>query len=186
MKMRYLIFKSLPIIASSLLLLGCNSTPETYASNIGMDIPIWVTNPTVEKGIAASSCVLASNSFSIDKSQAASIARIELAKNLQTRVANMQEEYTKKVTSMGEAFDKSTFKQTSIELTDQHLQGSRIDKVDYAQMGENRNLCVLVTISEKDSKNLFAQLLEQAPIKLAPDNETLLYLNFIQAENNTK
>jgi hypothetical protein len=53
-------------------------------------------------------------------------------------------------------------------------------------MGENRNLCVLVTISEKDSKNLFAQLLEQAPIKLAPDNETLLYLNFIQAENNTK
>jgi hypothetical protein len=179
-------YRKIPLILASILLSACNSTPDTNASKMGMNIPQWVSSPSLEKGLAASSCVLASSSFSMDKSQAAGQARVELASNVRTRVAKLQEEYSEKVTSMGTAYDKSTVKQTTLEFVEQEIQGSRIEKVDYAQMGANRNLCVMVTLSEKNTQKLFAKLLKQAPIKLTPENETLLYLNFLQTGNNSE
>ena len=164
---------------------GCNSTPETNAAELGMNIPQWVLNPTSENGLAAASCVTASNSFSMDKSQAATQARAELASQIETRVSSLQEEYSTKISSMGETNTESKISITSAQLTDQFLRGSKVVKVDYAQMDNVKNLCTLVTLSEAKSKALFSQLLQQAPIKLSPENETLLYLNFMKSENST-
>ena len=96
---------------------GCNSTPKTNASKMGMNIPSWVTNPVVEKGLAAASCVTASNSFAMDKSQAAAQARNELAQQLDTRVASLQEEYARKVSNVDEAVSTTTFLSTLTQLS---------------------------------------------------------------------
>ena len=171
------------IAAMSLFITGCNSTPETNAAELGMNIPQWVLSPTSDKGLAAASCVTASNSFSMDKSQAATQARAELASQIETRVSSLQEEYSTKISSMGETNTESKISITSAQLTDQFLRGSKVVKVDYAQIDNVKNLCTLVTLSEAKSKALFSQLLQQAPIKLSPENETLLYLNFMKSEN---
>jgi len=174
------------LITISLVMTGCNSTPKNNASEMGMNIPQWVLNPTVDKGLAASSCVTASNSFSMDKSQAATQARTELANQIETRVSSLQEEYSSKISSMGNTNTESKISITTAQLTDQYLRGSKVVEVDYAQMNNVKNLCTLVTLSEKKSKELFSQLLKQAPIKLDPENETLLYLNFMKSESSAK
>ncbi|WP_440876298.1 LPP20 family lipoprotein [Thalassotalea sp. PLHSN55] len=162
---------------------GCSSTENTNASKMGMNIPSWVTNPTVQSGLVASSCVPASNSFSMDKTQASTQARTELATQINTRIASLQEEYASKVTTLDETQANSTFNVTTAQLTDQALQGSKIVKVDYAQLGNQKNLCTMVTISEENTKALFTKVMKQAPVKLDPENETLLYLSFSKSEN---
>jgi len=176
----------LSISICSMLITGCQSTEKNNASDMGMNIPKWVLNPTVDKGLAASSCVAASNSFSMDKSQAATQARAELASQIETRVSSLEEEYSTKISSMGNTNTESKISITTAQLTDQYLRGSKVVKVDYAQMDKVKNLCAMVTLSETKTKELFSQLLKQAPLKLDPENETLLYLNFMKSENSAK
>lgn len=168
-----------------LFLFGCSSTSnQTNATDMGMVIPSWVTNPVPEDGgLMASSCVIASNSFATDKSQAATQARAELAQQLNTKVASLQEEYVKKAAENEEAKTVTDFSGVISQLTEQALQGSKIKKVDYAQMGNQKNLCALVTISQQNSELLFKKIMHEAPIRLDPESETLMYLKFIQAEN---
>ena len=175
--------KVFSLLTATVLFSGCNSTPPTNAAEMGMKIPAWVTNPTSESGLIASSCVVASNSFGMDKSQAAMQARAELAAQLDTRIASLQEQYAEKLSSVGETTTKTKFLTTTTQLTEQVLQGAKIVKVDYAQLGEQKNLCALVTISEDNAKSLFKKVMEKAPVKLSPENETLLYLNFTKSEN---
>ncbi len=174
------------LTALLVLITACNSTPETNSSKMGMNIPSWVTNPTAEAGLAAASCVVASNSFSMDKAQATTQARVELASQLDTRIATLQEEYSEKLTTADETTTNTKFITTTTQLTDQALQGSKAVKVDYAQIGEQRNLCALVTLADADAKSLFKKVMKKAPVKLEPDNEALLYLNFIKSENSPK
>jgi len=128
---------------------------------------------------------VASNNFSMDKKQATSQARVELANQLNTRIANLEEEYNTKVSTGDDVNTTSTFDVTTVQLTDQTLRGSKVMKVDYAQIANQNNLCALVTISEKNTQELFAKVMKQAPIKLTPENETLLYLNFTKSESDT-
>lgn len=164
---------------------GCSSTPSTNAENMGMTIPTWVTNPTSENGLAAASCVTASNNFAMDKSQAAMQARAELATQLDTRIASLREAYSEKLSTADETLVNSKFLNTSTQFTDQALQGSKTVKVDYAQMGDQKNLCALVTISQEQTQALFKRVMKKAPVKLSPENETLLYLNFTKAERGS-
>lgn len=170
------------------LLIGCSSTSnQTNAADMGMAIPSWVTNPSPQDGgLAASSCVIASNSFATDKSQAAAQARGELARQLNTRVSGLQEEYVEKMAENQGAQTETNFKSVISQLTSHALQGSTIQKVDYAQLGDQKNLCTLVTISQENSDLLFRKIVNVAPIQFDPENETLMYLKFIQAENSMK
>lgn len=176
--------KKIALVSAVTLLAACNSTPDTNASKMGMNIPDWVTNPALEKGLAASSCVIASSNFSIDKNQASQLARNELAQQLDTRMASLQEEYSQKVQLENDSATQTKFNSTVTAFTNQSLQGSKVEKVDYAQMGENKNLCVLVTLSEDQTKQLVEKVLKEGPVELSPEDETLLYLSFLKSENN--
>ncbi|CAA0342910.1 conserved exported hypothetical protein [Alteromonas alvinellae] len=162
---------------------GCSSTPKTNATDMGMTLPSWVTTPTVESGLAASSCVAASNSFSMDKTQAATMARTELAAQLDARVSSLQEQYAQTVSSASSSTTNTDFSTTTTQFVNQALQGSKVTKVDYAQMGQQKNVCALVTVSEDNAKRLFERVINSAPTKLSPEDETLLYLNFLKSEN---
>lgn len=176
----------LTILVTSLTVLslsGCNSVPETNASKMGMNIPSWVTNPTTEKGLIASSCVVASTNFSMDKKQATISARLELGNQLNTRITSLQEEYSSKVSTDDNVNINTAFDVTTVQLTDQAIVGSKVKKIDYAQISSQNNLCALVTLSEKNTQELFSKIMKKAPITLSPENETLLYLNFSKSEN---
>ncbi|HDY92395.1 MAG TPA: hypothetical protein ENH67_08500 [Pseudoalteromonas sp.] len=173
----------LSITVCSVLISGCNSTPKNNASEMGMKIPSWVLNPTTESGLIASSCVVASNSFAMDKTEATTQARAELANQLDTRIASLQEQYSEKITNPDETVSKSKFLSTTTQFTEQALRTSKVIKVDYAQMADQKNLCALVTVTEEGAQSLFKQVMKKAPVKLSPENETLLYLNFTKAEN---
>ena len=175
------VFASVAIILTALS--GCNSTPQTNASSMGMNIPPWVINAAVDKGLAAASCVAASNSFAMDKTQASLEARNELAQQIQTRVASLLEQYGKKTSGADDTSSDTLFMTTITQFTNQALQGSKVSKVDYAQMDGQRNLCALVTISEEASKALFKQIMKTAPVALDPNSEALMYLNFLKSEN---
>lgn len=180
---RHLVLSALSVLA----LTACQSSPKTQKAMTGEELPIWVLNPQAEGALAASSCVLASNDFNMDKSQAASAARVELANQIDTQLARVVEEYGSKVTSMGKAYDKTVFESTTAQFTDQALRGSKVVKVDYAMMGNNqKNLCVLTTISDKDAQALVTELLNKAPVQLGPENETLMFLKFTRSEKNSK
>jgi mannose/fructose-specific phosphotransferase system component IIA len=58
-----------------------------------------------------------------------------------------------------------------------------VTKVDYAKIGQQENVCALVTVSEDNAKRLFERVMNSAPTKLSPEDETLLYLNFLKSEN---
>ncbi|MBQ4857750.1 hypothetical protein [Pseudoalteromonas sp. MMG007] len=173
----------LSITVCSVLISGCSSTPKSNASDMGIKIPSWVLNPTAESGLIASSCVVASNSFAMDKAEATMHARTELVNQLDSRIASLQEQYSEKTTNPDESVSQSKLLNTTTQFTEQALRSSKVIKVDYAQMGEQKNLCALVTVTEEAAQSLFKQVIKKAPVKLSPENETLLYLNFIKAEN---
>tara|TARA_Y100001001_G_scaffold157537_1_gene175821 strand:+ start:341 stop:889 length:549 start_codon:yes stop_codon:yes gene_type:complete len=165
------------------LITGCNSTSNTNATEMGMAIPSWVTNPVAESGLAASSCVAASNSFSMDKTQAATMARTELAAQLDARVSSLQEQYAQTTSNASSSTSNTNFSTTTTQFINQALQGSKVTKVDYAKIGQQENVCALVTVSEDNAKRLFERVMNSAPTKLSPEDETLLYLNFLKSEN---
>jgi hypothetical protein len=113
-------------------------------------------------------------------------ARDELASQIETRVSSLQTEYISRISSMDSTMIESKFSSISTQLTDQYLNGSEVTKIDYAQIGKVKNLCAMVTLSEETTKELFGQLLKQGPVKLDPDNENLLYSNFIKSKNPAK
>jgi hypothetical protein len=171
------------IIVISVFALGCNSTQKNNTEAMGKNIPQWVLNPSFENGLAATSCVIASNSYSMDKAEVATQARDELASQIETRVSSLQTEYLTRTSSIGNTTIESKFSSISTQLTDQYLNGSQVTKIDYAQIAKVKNLCAMVTLSEETTKELFGQFLKQAPIKLDTDNEKLLYSNFIKPNN---
>ena len=84
---------------------------------------------------------------------------------------------------MNSGLTNTDFSTTTTQFVNQALQGSKVTKVDYAQMGQQKNVCALVTVSEDNAKRLFERVINSAPTKLSPEDETLLYLNFLKSEN---
>jgi hypothetical protein len=46
------------LIATSIIVDGCNSTPKTNASDMGMNIPQLVINTTADTGLPVAQCVV--------------------------------------------------------------------------------------------------------------------------------
>jgi len=174
------------IIAIAIFALGCNSTTKNDTEAINVNIPQWVLNPAIEKGLASSSCVIASNSYSMDKLEVATQARSELASQIETRVSGLHEDYATKTTSLGRTITESKISISLTQLTDQYLRGSDVVKVEYIQIGKVKNLCAMVTLSQNKTKGLFNQLLNKTPFKLNQENESALYSNFIKSGKATK
>jgi hypothetical protein len=159
----------------SAVLAACGSTtPEDLNENI----PEWVLNPVVEDGIAAASCVAASNNMSTDKSQAQALARVELAQQINTRVQALDKTYQERIDVDNQAQTGSTFTSVSKQLTEQSLVGARIIKTSYANFNERNQLCVLVSLGSSSIKELFDSIVKESERKLTMDQEKVLYQEF--------
>jgi hypothetical protein len=177
--------KMLAAATAVALISGCATqetkpAPETTSS---VNLPDWVMNPVIENGIADTQCVAAKPGIGMNylKSQATSLARAELAKQIEIKVKAMDKTYqrladTQQGTSVGGSFES-----VSKQVTQKNLSGSRAIKMDYVTMpGNAQNFCVMVAMSPEVTKTLFKDLIsESGNNNISPTNEAVLYERFL-------
>lgn len=163
---------------SAALASGCASNPGKQADAGSGSLPDWVMNPAVEDGIAATECVRDTGNFSLDRAEATAKARASLVKEIEIRVQAMDKTYMRSTTSGTDTESGGTFESVSRQVADQHMTGSRPLKVDYVNINDRRNLCVLVALNPAVTKDLFDAIIKQSKRSLSPTSEAALYEEF--------
>lgn len=159
-------------------LAGCASQPEVAPEKPASSLPDWVMNPTIENGLADTVCVNDSGIMNVDKDQAVALARASIAKQIEVKAQAMDETYQRKVQASGENNTGQTFESVSKQVADQSLVGSRPKKVQYIDNNGARQLCVMVTIEEGATSNIFKGLVSAADRQLSAQDEKVLYEEF--------
>ena len=145
-------------------------------------LPSWVMNPVVENGIADTQCVLAKPGIGMNylKNQATTLARAELAKQINVKVKAMDKTYQRLTdTTQGQEVG-GTFESVSKQVAQQALSGSRAIQMDYVTMpGGEQNFCVMAALPPELTNTLFKELVSQSGAQLSPQNEGVLYEQFM-------
>ena len=169
--------KFLILATGALFLAACGGTPEQPEED---RIPDWVADPAsqVDDGLAATECVPAGEEFSIDRNEATSGARAQLAQMVETGVEAMDTTYQRQVRGDDQEATGSNFEAVSRQLTDQSLRGVSPQRVDYATFNEQRHLCVLMSVGESETRDLAMQIIADAEADLSSEDAELLYEEF--------
>lgn len=168
------------IVVSTLVtatIVACGST-EKPQHEFNKNLPDWVLNPTIEGGLAAPVCVIASGNLNTDKSQATALGRVELAQQINVKVKALDKTYQERVDVDNQAQVGSTFSSVSKQLTDQAIQGSRVSESGYTEFDEKRHLCVLTVLDPNATKGFFDGLVKASGRQLDPTDERVLYQEF--------
>lgn len=166
------------IVMVGALMAGCASTDKKAAQGELPQLPDWVTKPVIEDGIAVTECVRSSGDMSLDKAEAVANARAAMAKQISVKVEAMDKTYQRKVkTEKGDSVGGS-FESVSKQVTQQYLQGSRPTKMDFVNIGNQRNLCTMVTLAPEATQDLFDAIVKQSDRKLSPRDKRVLYEEF--------
>ncbi len=160
----------------ALVLAGCASGPEKKADIPG--VPNWVTSPSYKDGIAATACVPRSSNFTLDRKEAKANARQDLAQQLNLQVKAMDKTYQRRTRAEDKSSSGSTFESVSRQVTDTNLNGSRVVKTGYIDLGGKKNLCVMVAFGDSAMKKIFDDLIEASGREVGPQDEELLYQEF--------
>jgi len=172
--------KKLIIATACLFITACGSTsaPKPILLETTDSVPSWVLNPNVDNALAAASCVPWSGNLSIDKAQSLAMARAEISQQLKLKVSVLDKMYQRKLEADGTLNTGSTFEQVSKQISEQTLVNSKADKVEFAKIGGQKQLCTLVTLSEKKNDQLFEQLVSKSGAKIDPTSKAALYEEF--------
>jgi len=164
------------VLLAGALAAGCASSGGDKKAQ--SQLPSWVMNPVIEGGVAATECVKATGSMSLDKSEAIANARATLVKQINVKVEAMDKTYQRKVKSQGGTTTGSTFESVSKQVAQQHLKGSRATKVQYVDINGERNLCAMVTLDPNTTKDIFDAIVKESSQKVSPQDEEQLYEEF--------
>lgn len=171
--------KKISLLISLALLSACSSTPqESMNLSVNDNVPNWVFNPTVASPLAASSCVAWSGNFSIDKAQSVAQARAGLAQQLKLKVSVLDKFYQRKVETEQGHSTGGTFEQVSKQVAEQSLINSAVKKVEFAIIDNVKQLCSLVTLTEKQSDDVVDSLIEKSGQIIDPTSKAALYEEF--------
>ncbi len=166
-------FATLPVLA---ILAACNSQPE--APRGSFSLPAWIANPTIEDGIAASSCVRWSGHLDIDQRQVLAIARQQLAQQIDLRVKSMDETYARRTQAAGGDAVGGVFESVSRQVTEQNLHASIPERIETFSIAGEDNLCAMVTMRPEATRQLFEQLVQASGVSLGARDEAVLYEEF--------
>ena len=163
-------------VSVALLATGCAST-EKKQDIAG--VPNWVTSPSYKDGIAATECVPKSNNFSLDRKEAVANARQALAQQINLKVKAMDKTYQRRTRAEGEkASTGSTFESVSRQVTQTNLNGSRVVKTGYVDLGGTKNMCVMVAFGDSEMQKIFDDLIEASGREVNAQDEDILYQEF--------
>jgi hypothetical protein len=162
------------------LLAGCGSTeeqPQQKEQNLS-GIPEWVTSPTYQDGTAVTECVPATSNFSMDRKEALANARQGLAQQINLKVEAMDQTYQRRTRGQEQESSGSTFESVSRQVTQTRLDGSRIVKTGYVDLGGTKNLCVMAAFGSTELQEIFDGIIDASGESVDPQDEELLYQEF--------
>lgn len=162
------------VAAVAVVATGCAS----QQSETTRSLPDWVTAPYVEDGFADTQCVSNAGSMSIQKNKAVALARSEIAKQIDVQVQAMDKTYQNLTETDGGASSGSTFESVSKQVTSQKLSGSRATKVEYVDLPDGQQLCVMVTLSPELTKDLYGEITAASGRTLSAQDDTVLWQEF--------
>jgi len=159
-------------------LVGCASKGPSNSSSGNAQLPDWMANPSVEGGIATAECSKWSGDVSMDKAEAAALARATLTKQIQTKVQAMDKTYKRKVGTEKGQSTGSVFSSVSKQVAQKQLKGARVIKQEIVEIGDNKQLCVLMSLNPKKTKKIFNNIVKKSSAKVDPKDKRQLYEEF--------
>lgn len=182
--------KNIALISmATLLLTACGASKvkeQAVVAPAKPKLPAWVTFPLVEDGLADTQCVENNGSFSILKTKATTLARAEIAKQIEVKVKAMDKNYQNLTTSGDAVNEGSTFESVSKSITQQNLSGTRVVKLDYVDFPDGTTkICAMVTMNPSLAKDVYNKIIEQSGRTLSAQSDEMLYQQF-KAERLTK
>jgi len=164
------------------LVVGCASNNFSEDAGAHSSLPDWVTMPAKqfpEGTLASTECVPDNASMSFLKSKATALARADIAKQINIAIQAMDKTYQTMSENGDISGTGSTFESVSKQITNQMLQGSIPQKVDYISQGaDTKQLCALVVLSAEKNEKIFKSLIQNSGRRLTPDNEELMYQEY--------
>ena len=171
--------KYILVAAVSAMMVGCGSSPKEQKMSPEMSaLPTWVTMPSLEGGIADTACVKATDSMQLDRTEASTLARAELARQIGVRAKVMDETYQRRTAAQGTQVTGNTFESVSSQVTDQVLHGSRQLRADYVTIENARHFCVMVGIDPETTESLFKKLMADSQRQVDAQSEQILFEEF--------
>ena len=165
--------------AALVLAAGCSGTPEKEAESPDISgVPKWVTNPSYRDGIAATECIPKSSNFSLDRKEAVANARQSLAQQINLKVEAMDKTYQRRTRAEEKASTGSSFESVSRQVTQAELNGSRVVRTGYFDLGGQPSLCVMVAFGDSQMEEIFDGLIEASGREITAQDEELLYQEF--------
>ncbi len=163
-------------------LAGCATAPSTTASSgvSASGLPGWYLNPVpVAGGFAAAECVDDNASLSMLKAKATSLARAEIAAQMDLGVARMENSLREMSETDGATAVNEEFKQNARQVVSRELRASQLKMVDYfTDSRGQRLLCVFVEVDPTIAKTIYDQIVTETRRNLSPQSDTVLYREF--------
>ncbi|MBC7954545.1 MAG: hypothetical protein H7Y33_01575 [Cytophagales bacterium] len=147
---------------------GCASKPAAPSW------PAWVLQPEAAGGVAAAECVEASGNLSLDRNQAASLARVTMARNLEVNIQASDELSTTKTG----AKSTQSFKSVAKVLTEKALTNTRVTRLEEVAASGAKWLCAEVSLDSGSTRSLVKQAVETTGSAASPDVEEMLLQQF--------
>ncbi|WP_413113737.1 hypothetical protein [Thaumasiovibrio sp. DFM-14] len=165
-------------LAAATLLTACASTAESVAEHKAYDLPSWVLSPSVTDGLAASSCVNATNNFNIDKRHAEAGARNSLAQSINVKASVMDRTYSRMNNSAEGTQTGETFESVAKSVSDVRMVGAQIVNVDTGLINGQTQICAMAAIPEELVKGIFSDIVTASGEVIDPTNEAAMYEEF--------
>ncbi|MFY0666362.1 MAG: hypothetical protein JXQ97_17210 [Natronospirillum sp.] len=144
-------------IVAATVLVGCSSKQPDTEATTRSGAPMWVFNPSVDGGLAATGCTPASGNVSLDSNRADLLARQQLASSLGTQVQAMAEDFQRRVeTTEDGVATGGNFEQIVREIVDERLVGSRRVTADYVDLADRQHFCSMVAVTESSIDSILA------------------------------
>jgi hypothetical protein len=167
------------LCAVAALLAACGSKPTASPSSAASSgWPSWVLQPEAAGGVAAAECVEASGNLSLDRSQAASAARVTMARNLEVNIQASDELTAGKTVQGGKSQSTQSFKSSAKVLTEKALANTRVTRIEEVVVNKAPWLCAEVALDSAGTRSLVKQAVETTGTQATPDVEEMLLQQF--------
>ena len=145
-------------ITVSLVLAGCAGTSkEPQAQETAL--PSWIFTPEVQDGLAATSCVPASNRINSDSSRADLAARQQLATTMGHQIQSLTEDYQRTIDTDEDGLNiGGNFEEVTRQIVDQKMVGSRRVRADYVTIEDRRQFCSMIAIGQASITEMLASV----------------------------
>lgn len=146
-----------------LLLLGCTNKNELYSLEpatkpVISTLPSWVTQPSHDKGITATACVLSLDDFGVDMERASLEATGELASMINTQIHSTQVSKSRSKNVSTELVTSSSFESVVHSLVNAHLIGVYGIQSSYLTINGVKHFCSQVAMDSKALNKLMDEL----------------------------